>query len=391
MKTIINYCQIGILISTLWIGSFVSSLYPAKLTAAADSYGDLAYQYIQEISNQYPARIANSSQKTAAGNWISDKLQSYGYPVEELGFDQNGYHFINYIATKPGKSDEIVYIGAHYDSVNTSGTDDNASGVAIALEIAKRIQSINTEFTIKFCFFDGEESALTGLGYAGSCNYTSVKKNTEAHRALCYINIDCVAAGDILYAYGGIYENGSLSKTMAYDWAMTSATAAGISLSTLPVNVEMYPSPTRITGSDHHYFNSSWGIPYVYFEASRWCETDGSGGNSDTNKTCWYQTKDSRFESTGGRIMHMPQYDSLSTLEQAFPGRIHKNLSDTVSIIMTMLQNPDYRFENECSDPTQNSYNTGNNGNMANNGIIEMINFVSIKDYILRFLHVLQQ
>lgn len=283
-----------LLIGVLSIGIALPCAHRFSLTAKADAYGDLAYQYIRYLAKNYPARIASSSQKTAAGNWIADQLRSIGYPVEELGFDQNGYHFVNYTATKQGKTDQIVYVGAHYDSVNTTGTDDNASGVSAVLEIAQRMKNVETEFTIKFCFFDGEESALT--------------------------------------------------KTMGYDWANNAASAAGVPLSALPQAVDMFPSPTRVTGSDQHYFNSNWGIPYVYFEASRWCEPDGSGGNSETNKTCWYQTNDSRLASTGGRVMHMPQFDSLSVLESYFPGRVHKNLSDTMTIIMTMLQNPDYRF-----------------------------------------------
>lgn len=358
MKPIKRFCTC-LLICILCIGSVVPWLLSSGITARADAYGDLAYQYIKYLVEQYPARIASSSQKIAAGNWIADKLRSFGYPVEELGFDQNGYHFVNYVATKTGKSDQIVYVGAHYDSVDTTGTDDNASGVAAVLEIAERMKDVESEFTIKFCFFDGEESTLTGLGYAGSCNYTTIKKDSEAHRALCYINVDCVAAGDYLYAYGGVYENGALTKTVGYDWANHSASAAGVSLSTLPQAVEMFQSPTRVTGSDQHYFNSNWGIPYVYFEASRWCEPDGSGGNRETNKTCWYQTNDSRLSSTGGRVMHMPQFDNLAVLEDYFPGRVRKNLSDTVTIIMTMLQNPDYRFgSTDGKDYTIQGYQT---------------------------------
>lgn len=202
-------CAAWLFICVLCIGVFSHLFFPSGIQARADAYGDPAYQYIRYLAEHYPARIASSSQKTAAGSWIADQLRSFGYPVEELGFDQNGYHFVNYTATKQGRTDQIVYVGAHYDSVNTTGTDDNASGVAAVLEIAKRMKNVETEFTIKFCFFDGEESALT--------------------------------------------------KTMGYDWANNAASAAGVPLSALPQAVDMFPSPTRVTGSDQHYFNSNWG------------------------------------------------------------------------------------------------------------------------------------
>lgn len=310
-----------------------------------EEYGEIAWKYLTQMVEQYPNRIAGSDAKKQAGEWIEKEMMAMGYEIESMPFEQGGYHFVNYVATKPGYGEGTVYLGAHYDSVNTTGTDDNASGVATLMEVARRVFGEEMEYTLKFCFFDGEESLLTGIGYAGSCNYTTTRKE-EASQALCYINVDCVAAGDALFAYGGMYtEDGSLIRTEGYDWANQSADELGISLKSLPQEVRSFRSPTRVTGSDQHYFNDAWQIPYVYFEATRWCEEDGSGGNEHTNQTCWYQTKDTRLASTGGCVMHMEAFDDWRVLENYFPGRIKKHLSDTTTIITHMLRNPELRFE----------------------------------------------
>ncbi|HIS55751.1 MAG TPA: M28 family peptidase [Candidatus Fimimorpha excrementavium] len=317
-----------------------------------EGYGEEAWQYLTQMTERFPNRTAGSEAKHSAGQWIADEMAAMGYQVEAMPFEQGGFSFVNYIATKPGYGDGIVYVGAHYDSVDTTGTDDNASGVAAVMEVARQVAGDEMEQTLKFCFFDGEESTLTGIGYAGSCYYTTVKKE-EASRAVCYINVDCVAAGDRLFAYGGVYgENGELLRREGYDWANQAAAQLGVSLNTLPESVEMFETPTRITGSDQHYFNAAWGIPYVYFEASRWCEADGSGGNEQTNQTCWYQTADERLSSTGGRVMHMAAFDDLAVLEEYFPGRIRAHLADTTAVITHMLRNPELRFQKwEAPEP----------------------------------------
>ena len=56
------------------------------------------------------------------------------------------------------KPREIIVIGAHYDSVpGTPGADDNASGVAVLLEIARHFKDCRPERTIRFVAFVNEE------------------------------------------------------------------------------------------------------------------------------------------------------------------------------------------------------------------------------------------
>jgi carboxypeptidase Q len=82
-------------------------------------------------------------------------------------FDTTPYQERNVIADLPGTDlkDEIVLIGAHYDSWDPAdGANDDGSGVAAVLEAARILKSLNVtpRRTIRFAFFSGEEQALLG-------------------------------------------------------------------------------------------------------------------------------------------------------------------------------------------------------------------------------------
>jgi Peptidase family M28 len=70
------------------------------------------------------------------------------------------------------KPDEIVVIGAHYDTVSLSpGADDNASGIAALLSLAKQFENTKFEKTVRFVAFAQEE-----LGLIGSQKYAERSK-----------------------------------------------------------------------------------------------------------------------------------------------------------------------------------------------------------------------
>jgi uncharacterized protein with GYD domain len=91
-------------------------------------------------------------------------FQSYGLTVELDPFQYNGQTYFNVVATKTGwKFPNSQYIiGAHYDSVNNPGADDDASGVAAMLEIAHVLSQYQNAHTLKFIAFDREEQGKIG-------------------------------------------------------------------------------------------------------------------------------------------------------------------------------------------------------------------------------------
>lgn len=101
----------------------------------------------------------NKAALAKATDFITDEFRRLGYKVEFQPYMSSGVKVKNIIAVKPGtaKPSEIILIGAHYDTFNNPGADDNASGVAGMLELARHAASKKYGRTSKFIAFVNEE------------------------------------------------------------------------------------------------------------------------------------------------------------------------------------------------------------------------------------------
>ncbi|WP_144460836.1 M20/M25/M40 family metallo-hydrolase [Siminovitchia fortis] len=97
----------------------------------------------------------------------------------------------NVIAVKKPKgieNPEIVYVTAHYDSVPGSpGANDNGSGTASILELARNFKDMPTNKEIRFIAFGAEEIGLVGSRY-----YVGQLPKEEVDRSLVNFNLDMV-------------------------------------------------------------------------------------------------------------------------------------------------------------------------------------------------------
>ena len=114
-------------------------------------------------------------------DYIRKTFESSGYQIAADVFQWEGREFSNWIASPPG-SDEIpaLILGAHFDAVPGSpGADDNASGVAALLEIARAAAETGKRYPVHFIAFHMEE-----YGMAGSQAYVAKRKQSlqQAHR-----------------------------------------------------------------------------------------------------------------------------------------------------------------------------------------------------------------
>lgn len=101
--------------------------------------------------------IGNPKGLAAAADHIERSLAGVGYSVERQRYEVRGVACDNLAAEIPG-SKEIVVIGAHYDSVaGTVGADDNASGVAALLALARAFAGKTPHKTLRFVAFANEE------------------------------------------------------------------------------------------------------------------------------------------------------------------------------------------------------------------------------------------
>ena len=113
-----------------------------------------------------------------AAHYIEREFLKVGLEVKEDSFQWEGKSYKNIVAEKKGMTfpNRVFILGAHYDTVPGSpGADDNASAIAVLLEIARNIQSVSLEGTVRLIAFSLEE-----YDYIGSTHYIeSVKKGKE--------------------------------------------------------------------------------------------------------------------------------------------------------------------------------------------------------------------
>ncbi len=123
----------------------------------------------------------NALQRTA--DYITSELKYYGYNISFQSYEFQGNTYKNISAEIRGKKipEKILVIGAHYDTVTgTPGADDNASGIAGLLEIARLLHSQSFDKTVRFVAFTLEEPPLFRSKFMGSYVYAqSLKKKGE--------------------------------------------------------------------------------------------------------------------------------------------------------------------------------------------------------------------
>lgn len=104
--------------------------------------------------------IPNAANLRRAADVLEAELERAGWSVDRHAYDYHGQTWHNLEAELTGASlpDELVIVGAHYDSVITSpGANDNGSGCAALLALARHFAKHQQQRTLRLVFFVNEE------------------------------------------------------------------------------------------------------------------------------------------------------------------------------------------------------------------------------------------
>ncbi len=120
--------------------------------------------------------MARYPQLNAAADFIENSFARAGLVPRRDRYELQGLACHNIEAEIRGSSPEIVLVGAHYDSVfGSPGANDNGSGVAATLALARRFAQKPTQRTLRFVAFVNEEppyfltEQMGSFVYAGRC------------------------------------------------------------------------------------------------------------------------------------------------------------------------------------------------------------------------------
>jgi Peptidase family M28 len=132
---------------------------------------------VQKLAGEIGERnMRHYPQLNAAADFIENSFSRAGLHPRRDSYELHGQACHNIEAEIRGSRPEIILIGAHYDSVlGSPGANDNGSGVAATLALARRFAGRKPERTLRFVAFANEEppyflsGEMGSLVYAGRC------------------------------------------------------------------------------------------------------------------------------------------------------------------------------------------------------------------------------
>jgi Zn-dependent M28 family amino/carboxypeptidase len=148
--------------------STAAALSPAEMTLRAELAADVEY-LASEIGER---NIPHYPQLNAATEFIERSLASAGLQPRRDSYELHGRACHNLEVEIRGTRPQVVVVGAHYDSVfGSPGANDNASGVAGLLALARRFAGKPTAQTLRFVAFVNEEPPYFQTEEMGSLVY----------------------------------------------------------------------------------------------------------------------------------------------------------------------------------------------------------------------------
>ncbi|MCC6408929.1 MAG: M28 family peptidase [Planctomycetes bacterium] len=212
----------------------------------------------QTLSALFSRLSTNNTYVDNGRNVITSQLTTYGiaYTLQAVPSTQGD----NVIVTFPGSvnPNQYVVIGAHYDSINGSGStqtapgaDDNGSGSAAVMELARILKNAGPfENSIRLIWFCGEEQGLLGS------DYNATQSLAAGEQILAMLNTDMNA-----------YRNPADTRDCDFTDNSSSASLTAFCRATAPLYVANWADKTGTltAGSSDHASYNAHGIPAAFF------------------------------------------------------------------------------------------------------------------------------
>ncbi|WPD18595.1 M20/M25/M40 family metallo-hydrolase [Thermaerobacter composti] len=221
------------------------------LYSTVGSRGNYGSAFSPSLSTSYGIPILGAA--LIQGQRLKDMIRQGGVEVSIETYAYTNLESVNVIGRRPARSGEgnapIVVVSSHLDSVvGAPGANDDASGVGLALELARVLKSYNMDKELRFIFFGAEERGLIGSRY-----YVSQLSDDDARRIVAVFQADMVAT-----SYPNVTHLYAMTVDGAPNIVTEAATAAGARLGNSSI------LPGQFGSSDHVPFHNR-GIPAALF------------------------------------------------------------------------------------------------------------------------------
>ncbi len=245
------------------------------VAAAPADYAQLMDDLRILSADDMQGRDTGSEGGARARAYIVGRLEALGVQASSMGrlqpWEMQGrtregvktFNGTNIIGVIPGTrvSDKYIVVTAHYDHVGVNngeiynGADDNASGVATMLELAKRLKANPPEHSVLIVALDGEERSLLGAKHfveAPPVPLSSISMN---------LNFDMTARAD---SDGKLWVTGTYQHPYFRPVLERIAPRGTVSLAFGKDTPEDKGADNWVEASDHAAFHRA-GLPFLYF------------------------------------------------------------------------------------------------------------------------------
>jgi Peptidase family M28 len=166
---------------------------PPRLEPSFDQ--TTAVAFASELARQFPDRSPGSTGAARATEWVSTRFADLGLQAERDEFTAElpglgRVRLVNLIAVAQGRSPERILVLAHRDNTGRSpGANDNASGTAALLELARNVEVSRPAHTLVFISTDG--GAFGGVGGARVASHPEIlRQRLGGGAVLAVLNLD---------------------------------------------------------------------------------------------------------------------------------------------------------------------------------------------------------
>jgi Peptidase family M28 len=206
------------------------------------------------LSQQIGPRVEGSQAELTAATYLKGELEKMGYEVGWLEFTlPNGTKSVDLVTADPGTTDKYTFlVGGHIDSrAGSPGANDDASGCAAVLELARTVKGTKHLTEIRFLLFGSEEDygPRRTPKRIGSTYYLGTQPPAERAKIVGMVSADMIAVGPEVHFR---------------DWGAASpGLAQSLVAAAQEKGLNAYQNPGE--ASDHEPFGIA-GIPAVWME-----------------------------------------------------------------------------------------------------------------------------
>jgi hypothetical protein len=155
-----------------------------------------AMDHIRALAGRIGVRVRATDGERRGARYIKRRFEDLGYRVFVQKYSVDGGTSRNVVARWPGARRYPIVLGAHMDSVPSSpGANDNASGVAVLLEVARLVRDTEQAGFLKFIAFGSEEFGSDGRHHVGSQVFVNRLGDKGRRKMGGMISVDMIADG----------------------------------------------------------------------------------------------------------------------------------------------------------------------------------------------------